>query len=234
MIRSRPCSRMRSILKSAYADLALRPLLIALMNGVGTGTTTVVSQPATTQPTLGPTLTGFLPPSAAVGASVTLSGTGFTKVTAVLFSSTPASFQVVNATTIVAVVPVGATTGPVAVITAAGTGTSTASFTVSAATTTPVATKATAPSFGQIDDINNTVPINNAYSFSEVRWSIEGQGPQVLASNSICSPGNFAGRLFAYVVADSAAGRLQSDKFSQASSRLLLAPTMHPVLRLAL
>jgi hypothetical protein len=88
-----------------------------------------------------PTVTGFLPPSGAIGATVTITGSLFSKATAVLFNGTAASFQVINATTIVAVVPVGATTGPVAVTTNAGTGTSAASFTVSASpvTTTPAA-----------------------------------------------------------------------------------------------
>jgi hypothetical protein len=87
--------------KAAYADKNLRPLLIALVNGIGTGTTTVTTTPATTPAATGPTVTGFLPPSAAVGASVTLTGTGFTKATAVLFNGTAASFQLINATTVV-------------------------------------------------------------------------------------------------------------------------------------
>jgi hypothetical protein len=119
--------------KDAYVGLELRPLLIALVNGIGTGSSTVVTQPPTTQPTTGPTVTGFLPDSAEIGASITLTGTGFTKATAVLFNGTPASFQLLNATSLIAVVPPGATTGPVAVTNSAGTGTSAASFTVKAA-----------------------------------------------------------------------------------------------------
>jgi hypothetical protein len=119
--------------KAAYAGLQLRPLLIALVNGVGTGSSTIVTTPAPGQVVQGPTVTGFLPGSAAEGASVTLTGIGFTKATAVLFNGTPASFQLINATTLVAVVPVGATTGPVAVTNSAGTGTSAANFEVKAA-----------------------------------------------------------------------------------------------------
>jgi hypothetical protein len=134
--------------KAAYADKNLRPLLIALANGIGTGTSTVVTTPTTTPATTGPTVTGFLPDSGAVGASITLTGTGFTKASAVLFNGTPASFQVINATTIIAVVPIGATNGPVAVTNSAGTGTSAANFTVSASPvttpTTPVGTAFTA------------------------------------------------------------------------------------------
>jgi hypothetical protein len=132
--------------KAAYAGLDLRPLLIALVNGVGTGSSTVVTTPAPGQVVMGPTVTGFLPGSAAEGASVTLTGTGFTKATAVLFNGTPASFQLINATTLVAVVPVGATTGPVAVTNSAGTGTSAANFEVKAAVTPPTPGDTVAPS----------------------------------------------------------------------------------------
>jgi hypothetical protein len=118
--------------KEAYAGLALRPLLLKIVGALGTATTITTTTPATTPAATGPTVTGFLPASAAVGASVTITGTGFTKATAVLFNGTPASFQLINATTLVAVVPVDATTGPVAVTNSAGTGTSAANFTVSA------------------------------------------------------------------------------------------------------
>jgi hypothetical protein len=188
-----------------------------------------VSQTGTAPTPVTPTVTGFLPGSAAVGASVTITGTLFTKATSVLFNGTPASFQVINATTIVAVVPVGATTGPVSVATATATGTSAADFTVNASATTPTnptATKATAPYFGTIDDVNNVVTLGSAYSFTEVRWGVEGQGPQALPSNSICSPGNIAGRLFAYVIADTATNRLQSDTvYSGTFTLATTAPT---------
>jgi hypothetical protein len=83
-----------------------------------------------------PTVTGFLPTSGAVGATVTITGTLFTDATGVLFNGTPAIFHIINATTLIAEVPVGATTGPVSVSTVDATGTSTASFTVGASSTT--------------------------------------------------------------------------------------------------
>jgi hypothetical protein len=131
--------------KGAYAGLALRPLLIKIVGALGTATTITTTTPATVPAVTGPTVTGFLPVSAAVGASVTVTGTGFTKATAVAFNGTPASFQVLNSTTVVAVVPVGATTGPVAVTNSADTGTSAASFTVSATTTPTPAGDTVAP-----------------------------------------------------------------------------------------
>jgi hypothetical protein len=146
--------------KDAYAGLELRPLLIALVNGIGTGSSTVVTTPAPGQLVTGPTVTGFLPDSAEVGASITLTGTGFTKATGVLFNGTPASFQLINATTLVAVVPVGATTGPVAVTNSAGTGTSTASFTVKASVVvTPPANQLPVANAG--DDLSLTSPTSS-------------------------------------------------------------------------
>ncbi|MFN8061346.1 MAG: DUF6605 domain-containing protein [Vicinamibacterales bacterium] len=85
-----------------------------------------------------PTVTGFTPASGAVGATVTLSGTNFTGATLVRFNTTDQpTFTVVNATTIAAAVPAGATTGPIQVVTPGGTATSASSFTVTAVTATP-------------------------------------------------------------------------------------------------
>jgi|GEM_PF-6163957 len=94
------------------------------------------------------------------------------------------------------------------------------------ATPVSTATKATAPRFGAIDDVNNVVSLSSNYAYTEVQWGVEGQGPQALGSNSICSPGNIAGRLYAYVVADAAANRLQSDTvYSDAFTLATTAPT---------
>lgn len=75
------------------------------------------------------TIAAFAPGSGAPGQTVTLTGSGFVGVAAVLFNGTPAaSFAVQSAHRLTAVVPVGATAGPVNVRTAAGTGTSAAAF----------------------------------------------------------------------------------------------------------
>lgn len=81
------------------------------------------------------TLTSFTPLAAAAGATVTITGTSFTGATAVSFGGTAAaSFQVVNATTITAVVGAGAT-GVISVTTPNnGTAVSKAAFTFSAFT----------------------------------------------------------------------------------------------------
>jgi len=70
-----------------------------------------------------PSITSFTPTSALVGTTVTITGTGFTGATSVKFGGTAASsFNVVNASTIQAIVANGST-GDVSVTTAAGTAT---------------------------------------------------------------------------------------------------------------
>jgi hypothetical protein len=78
-----------------------------------------------------PKLTSFGPSSGVVGTSVTITGTGFTDVTAVKFNGHPAStFTRDSSTQITAMVPLGATSGKISVTTAGGTTTSATSFTV--------------------------------------------------------------------------------------------------------
>ena len=80
-----------------------------------------------------PTVTGISPASGLAGTIVTVTGTGFTSVTAVNFNGiAAASFTVNSATSITATAPVGATTGPISVVTAGGTGSSSGNFTVPA------------------------------------------------------------------------------------------------------
>ncbi|GAA4507356.1 hypothetical protein GCM10023172_37840 [Hymenobacter ginsengisoli] len=76
------------------------------------------------------TISNFSPASGPVGASITLSGTGFTSSAAVTFNGVAGTVAFVNATTLTATVPSGATTGAIAVTTATGTATSTTNFTV--------------------------------------------------------------------------------------------------------
>jgi len=71
----------------------------------------------------------FTPGCGAAGTTVTISGAGFTAATAVAFNGTPAEFSIVDATTITATVPDGATSGPISVSTAAWTATSDGFFT---------------------------------------------------------------------------------------------------------
>lgn len=78
-----------------------------------------------------PTVSGFTPISGQPGTSVTVTGANFVNVQTVTFNGVLApTFTVTNATTLIAVVPPTATTGPIVVMTLAGTGTSAGSFTV--------------------------------------------------------------------------------------------------------
>ena len=81
-----------------------------------------------------PQIIAFVPPSAGAGVTVTITGTNFTGATAVTFAGTPAtSFTVENSTRITAVVPnsaaSGVKSGPITVVTPAGTATSLQNFT---------------------------------------------------------------------------------------------------------
>jgi len=65
-----------------------------------------------------------------VGIPVTLTGSFFTGATSVQFNGKAALFTVVNDHTLVAFVPLGATTGKIKVSTPDGTGVSASNFTV--------------------------------------------------------------------------------------------------------
>jgi hypothetical protein len=71
----------------------------------------------------GPVVTGVTPKAGKVGASVTISGSGFAGATSVAFGPTPATFTVVSDTQIAATIPVGALTAPVMVTTPFGSAT---------------------------------------------------------------------------------------------------------------
>jgi hypothetical protein len=94
-----------------------------------------------------PTIAGFLPSSSAIGDLVTLTGTGFTGAYAVRFSGAPArTFNVISDTRITARVPAGATSGPIAVVTPGGTGTSTTSLSIVTVVTAKVTLAVSDPS----------------------------------------------------------------------------------------
>lgn len=75
-----------------------------------------------------PRVIRFNPASGASGTNVVLEGGGFTGASRVTFNGTPATFQVDSSMRIRAVVPAGATTGPISVVTPEGTNTTTSLF----------------------------------------------------------------------------------------------------------
>jgi hypothetical protein len=96
--------------------------------GYGLVMANLVLQAATrTQP---PTLTGFTPTAGAPGTWITITGTKLTGATSVRFKDVSTDFIVDSATQIRALVPEGATTGPLTVTTPEGAATSVNNFTV--------------------------------------------------------------------------------------------------------
>jgi hypothetical protein len=78
-----------------------------------------------------PTISSFTPASGDQGATVDITGTGFTGASSVSFGGTVArTYTVVSDSEVTAVVPAGAGSGPIAITTAGGTTTSAATFTV--------------------------------------------------------------------------------------------------------
>lgn len=78
-----------------------------------------------------PNVLSFSPPNGPVGTSVTITGNSFTGATKVTFGGVAAtSYKAVSDTQVDALVPTGAVTGPIAVTTKGGTGTSSTNFTV--------------------------------------------------------------------------------------------------------
>ncbi len=84
-----------------------------------------------------PTISSFSPTSGPVGTAVTITGNYFIDATAVTFNGVSAAYTVQSGTRMVATVPAGATSGKVRVTTAAGTGTSKQSFTVTSSNPAP-------------------------------------------------------------------------------------------------
>ena len=93
------------------------------------GTATSANPFTVTQPA--PTISSFTPTSGPAGTKVTITGTGFTGTTSVAFGGATASFTVVSDTSLTAIVPAGARTGPISVTSPGGTATSSRSFRVS-------------------------------------------------------------------------------------------------------
>ncbi len=101
--------------------------------GCGGGSTTATTPP---QPAATPAISSFAPTSGSAGTSVSVTGTNLTGATSVTIGGAAATFSVVSATSVTAVVPSGAVTGKISIVTPQGTATSAGTFTVSVAAPT--------------------------------------------------------------------------------------------------
>ncbi len=89
-------------------------------------------------PPSAPTITGFSPGSGAVGVAVTISGAHLSGATSVRFNGKAASISNNTDTSLKVSVPVGATSGKIALMTPAGTATSSNDFAVSVTYAAPI------------------------------------------------------------------------------------------------
>ncbi|MFY8033178.1 MAG: IPT/TIG domain-containing protein, partial [Flexibacteraceae bacterium] len=107
--------------------------------------------------TAAPVILNFEPASGLVGTQVEISGANFTGVSAVRLNGVATVFNTLGLTRIQFTVPAGATSGPITVVTAAGTGTSSSNYTVLTATS-PIVTfiAPTSGSEGTVISINGT------------------------------------------------------------------------------
>jgi hypothetical protein len=135
------------------------PIAVTTTNGTGTSSSnfTVTGGGGGGTP---PVVASFAPTSGAAGTSVTVTGSGFTGASAVTFNGAPATFTVNGDTSISTKVPSGATTGPIAVTTTNGTGTSLTNFTV----TTPPA-RPTISSFSPTSGIRGSQVVITGANF---------------------------------------------------------------------
>ena len=77
-----------------------------------------------------PSITGFSPTTGTFGTTVRITGTNLDRTTSVGFNGAAAGFTIISATQVAAVVPTGATTGPITLTTTGGTATTTANMVV--------------------------------------------------------------------------------------------------------
>src|SRR5262245_26881987 len=120
-------------MRSRTSNGSSRPAL-AIMALAASACAAVAVQAAQAQPgpSLGidgakgkrPQITSFSPSGGPFGTKVTVNGSNFNGARTVTFDGTNSSFTVISSSQLTAVVPATATSGPIAVTTAAGTATS--------------------------------------------------------------------------------------------------------------
>ncbi|HEU4768715.1 MAG TPA: IPT/TIG domain-containing protein, partial [Pyrinomonadaceae bacterium] len=112
----------------------------------------------------------FAPGQGGIGTSVTIYGTGFNQgVSAVSFNGVAASISSTNLASVVAVVPAGATTGPITVVTSRGSVTSARPFVVRGVRVLPAAI-----TIGALETVQFVVMVSGTPT-SNVSWSVNGE-----------------------------------------------------------
>jgi RHS repeat-associated protein len=162
-----------SMAQSTYVGLAVNS---GTTSGTATATFDSVSISPTSSPA--PSITSISPTSGVVGAQVTITGTGFGSSqngSLVTFNNTPASINSWSSTSIVAIVPAGATTGPLLVSLAPSMNDSNVTnFTV----TLPP------PPSPWVDQDIGTVGVAGGDGYSNGTFTVKGAGGGTLATNS--------------------------------------------------
>jgi Right handed beta helix region/IPT/TIG domain len=118
---------------------------VFVLSACNGGAVTPLKPPAPPSPTApppappsAPTISGFAPGSGAVGATITISGTHLSGATSVRFNGKAAVISDTADTSLSASVPVGASSGKIALTTPAGTATSSADFKLSVTYAAPI------------------------------------------------------------------------------------------------
>jgi hypothetical protein len=155
--------------KTVNWTILLTPFLVILF---------ITSCHKTDSEVLTPTITGFTPSSGVVGSTVFISGTNFSTTltnNVVAFNGTSASVTAANATQLTVTVPIGATTGKIALTVNSITVNSTSDFTVTTATTGAPTIASFSPTSGVIGTTViitgtnfSTTPSNNTVLFNGV------------------------------------------------------------------
>src|SRR6266511_1985072 len=151
------------------ASATTGPIAVTQPNGTATS-----SSDFTVASTSCPKISSFSPGSGLVGTSVTVNGTNFTGVTAVVFNTTQANgYSVDSSTKITASVPLGATSGPIKVTASGGTGSSLSSFTVTTSVPAPTIGSFSPPSgpVGTSVTINGTNFSGSGFTTSAVTFN---------------------------------------------------------------
>ena len=148
-----------------------------------------VGAPATSRATSSatsavPALASFTPTSGPVGTSVTLTGSGLSGTSAVSFNGQTAYFKVESDSQVAAIVPTGATSGPITVTTGDGTAASTDPFTV---TPTPKPTPSRTATASPRPAASRSASSRSGGSSAGSGGSSTGSGTSLTASSSSSS-----------------------------------------------